>query len=733
MMQHMQQQQQQQSGKAAALFKSHTLRPASSKDKRNLHYQQQMIMAAALAQQQQQQQHHHQQQPAAPLPEMSIVPPGQHIVQPSVYRATSVVDGVNQLGRQPNNGDLLIRRQPSDLMMQQYFAAGQTAAAGLARHESPRSTKSAMAPSSALKLAGKKLAKQQQQYQIHQPQAQRRSGLVQPHDYQSGADFYGLSQDCSNGASSPPPDRRLARHRSRSTGENLHLICADTNGGQQQQQQLQQAASRMLLTTATTGQQPQQLHWSANLPPPDYHSSTPLGPRELARRLTTAAYSDGEQRGTQKHSLLDEDACKLAGRRKQQQQQRPAKERREPADDYYCSRSDCSSIDELGTGQGHSGGQQRQARFIDGQLMARPSVLPSGQAAAAAAAAKQVAVEAQLVRHAQQPTAGGHDWRAIRRRHNEFSSGKGPLGQHSADSMAASNKLQNNGRPDSNNNNNGATDATHESATGASNLVKNVTNKQATPILLSMGHQFDGHPNHNSRIQQQRRNHHHHNHQQQQQLLSGNDNNSKAVQLLDMQRQQLNSVSSDGSATTTSSTSGKELSNSSSPSSAQKQQQQQQSSAGAKPTSFHAPDGSTASNNSTTSGYYAGSNSTGPASVDSDTVDSMSAEARHQKPKVALGVYGRTSTATAPGGRLIIGQPAKAKQQQQAPQQFYLGESKLDQSFEENNNHNSPGELTLSGSSPVDAGNQQADGQWSPLSQLQQHAPSSLKYVSFDV
>lgn len=213
-------------------------------------------------------------------PEVALLPPGRHIVRPAIYKASSVVSGINQLGQQAA-AELPLRQQQVQAPMMQQFFDTRPRADPLAGHESPRSTKSAMAPASALKLASKRLAKQQQQL-LHGHSASHVKPLLAtsgPHataqqvageHHSSPADYWGAASATHSANQSPGSVQvgRLARQRSKSTGENLHLL---------HQQQL--SADKMLLATAAP------VLSGCPTPPPDYIASNQPAPLPPKQRL----------------------------------------------------------------------------------------------------------------------------------------------------------------------------------------------------------------------------------------------------------------------------------------------------------------------------------------------------------------------------------------------------------------------------------------------------------------
>lgn len=797
--------------------KSQTLKPvtklADSKEaKRNPYYQMMMMMMA------EQQQHHHQ-------PEVAVLPPGRHIVQPSIYKASSVLNGVNQSGgqMQPSNN-------PPPVMgpaMMQFFNTrpqypGQYHHGN--GHESPRSTKSAIAPSSALKLASKKLAKQQQllysrnQQQDVQPLLAYDPSMQQQQQSMYSGPYYGIpcAYNLSSSANPSPRSVRSARiasrHKSKSTNENLHLLHQQQNPNKQYMQPVvdvksyhQQLNNKMLLATTQMMQDHHQQSMAP--PPPSYqHGKKALGNRhhlnsdneselsKVSRRSAGALMSAGKKRATfalnneQANLLLNTNGLIEAGRVSKQNQinagnqarglRASANGRPSDEDDYCCSRSDCSSLEEGGPeGANYDfrrrGNQQRnplgsiqqasrptnsqQAVLIGQQQQRRRRPSASGANQDYGSDAQQVGQN--MLRRVKQsvPIDDQQEWNAIRKRHHEFSSGKGFLNGNLLESQrqlqqqqangqlaveqAADNSTNANGDPyrnqydgydedgDLNNNSNNGNAGAHN----GSQLVKSIANKQATPILLSLNYDHS-------------------------------NANNKAVQLLNLQRQQLNSQSSDGGTKSSSSAVDSAPSSvASSPKATSGGATNNQVGGGSSVKSSKTTDSTASSSSTTTSGYYAGSNSTGSASVDSDshtTVDghqpssmktgSKAAPAGRQqsaggaktsgyqspfsdwqeepgsRAKIALGSYS-TPSARVSANRLLIGghqgqqfddattESARQQQQQQRnqKQQFYLAKSDND-----NRQNNQSHDLSQ---------------QWSPLNQIQQHAPSSLKYVSFDV
>lgn len=619
---------------AAAAAKSQTLKPMSSKQaaanrEKNQYYHQMML--AMMANQQQQQ--------------PNILGPGRHALheQANIYKASSVINGIHQLASRP--------AREQSVMQQLFNTRPQYQSRG---HESPRSTKSAIAPSSALKLASKKLAKQQLLYGTRAADVQPLLALdpiqnQQQQQQQMYSNYYGISaaynvNSCASANQSPRSARSMrlsgaSRHKSKSTSENLHLLHDAANF-------LQPSGNnnKMLLATATQLMQQQLMQ---RPPPPNYNGNTrPLEPKysdnesELSKvSAQKRQHSNNRKRAT--FALTNEQANILLSA---QSELAVKSKRRDPIaavatepndhdddDDYCCSRSDCSSLE---------GGPTRRGPPVQSK--------------------QQQPTKAAII--------GDHrDWDSIRRRHENFSQGKA-FGQLEQSSLAR----------DANNN-------------SPSQLVKNIANKQATPILLSMN--FD----------------------------QSSVNNNKAVQLLNLQRQQLNSSSSTASGQSASSAESVQgaagqskscsESGSSSVSSSPKQQPTQQRRQPAAKTKAD----STVSNSTTTSGYYAGSNSTGSASADSDSQQSSSTRTRPagSGAKIALGSHSAIQSRMS-GDRLLIGNQAHlkfaaAEHQSLQPnrQQFYLGDPR--------NNNNSESKPIMSEPEP-----------W-------QQQPSSLKYVSFDV
>lgn len=184
------------------------------------------------------------------------------------------------------------------------------------------------------------------------------------------------------------------------------------------------------------------------------------------------------------------------------------------------------------------------------------------------------------------------------------------------------------------------------------------------------------------------------------------DSNNKAVQLLNLQRQQLNSQSPSGLTRTSSSGADSADSAPSSVAPSPKALQQQQHLG--QHSDAHQAAHSTGSS-STTSGYYAGSNSTGPASVDSDTTGGEGRSRKGEssswrrlegsRAKIALGSHANRST------------PAGGQRREQTRGRFYLGQSNQEE-----------------------APKMEARNKCSPRPDEQQtNGPQSLKYVSFDV
>lgn len=637
------------------LGKSHTLKPISSaaaKDaRRNPYYQMMANMQNG--------------------PNIAYLPPGQHIVQPSIYKAASVVNGLNKVSLgQPGKQSAL---------MQFFNTKPQYGGTG---HESPRSTKSAIAPSSALKLASKKLAKQQQilyanqqdvqplliapgaPYDLIQSQQPDTGSLLYP--VQSGGQYYGVSAPYSTNHSprSVRSARLATRHKSKSTNENLHLL------HDQIYAESAQAGSKMLLATATNALAP---------PPPNYNHTA-----SSRKRATFVMNNDQANLLMSSANLMPR--ARTAGQSTLETgSARGQQATSDGEDDYYCSRSDCSSV------------QDRADRRRGSALIEDRSLKEARHPPRRSSHSKHL------------ETRPSHeDWDSIKRRHSEFSSGKGYLSTNSAQQLYSNQKSLASAQElsgDLNNNSN-----------NTSSLVKSMTNKQATPILLSMNYDHS-------------------------------NANSKAVQLLNLQRQQLNSqtaVQPDNGGLHFGKTSEPSSAASSPPSASA----HRESPSGPNNKTSSKTSDSTASSSTTTSGYYAGSNSTGSASLDSDSQAAetspgskancrrardyptsawsglASADDTGSRAKIALGSYGSRIVAN---GRAIFNSKDQLqqrstetgpKQQQQQQQRFYLGEKANSGSTVHREESTSSNETR---------------GQWSPLNQIQQHAPSSLKYVSFDV
>jgi len=715
------------------MSKSQTLKPVTSKldvkeAKKNPYYQMMMMTAAANSNQR---------------PEVAILPPGRHIVQPSIYRASSVVNGINQMGN--------LKQEQGSAMMQ-FFNTRPQLPTHQAGHESPRSTKSAIAPSSALKMATKRLARQQQVLYANNTDAQPLMPYEQHQQMYSlnaNGEYYALGgqYNFSNSANPSPRSVRSARlasrHKSKSTNENLHLI---HNPKFAQPAMIDEALiqnNKMLLSTTQLMQ-----HQNMPPPPPGYNSggSNSRPQVSIQRQLNSDNESElskmskrsglNKKRATfaldndQANLLLNTQGLMEGGRGKQRVAigakiaQPVGRELSDGEDNYCCSRSDCSSIDDGERNQLNSSQQFRSARFnnqlTNQQRRKRPVNLDNQH--------QQVSSRPDKT---QFPIDNQEEWNAIRRRHSEFSNGKGflmnnlnfnqtpqELEQNACSPIGLNEQESGNARryeqEDVNNNGNG----------NASNLVKNITNKQATPILLSMNY-------------------------------DQTNANNKAVQLLNMQRQQLNSQSSNdgGVKSPLSVVDSAPSSVASSPLATGNQQQSAQKA--------NKTADSTASS-STTSGYYAGSNSTGSASVDSDSQadghQESSQASRKQgaggkggpsrnhtksnnlpqfrdwkeegsRAKIAIGSYAsaansnRSFSNNQPQFKSPISADLRQKRSQQQPgnhRQFYLDDSnytdednKLGQSLQ-----------------PTQVNSAQ---HWSPLDQIQQNGPSSLKYVSFDV
>lgn len=644
----------------AMVGKSHTLKPtssASAKDmRRNPYYH---MMAGVQGR-----------------PDIAFLPPGQHIVQPSIYKAASVVNGLNQVSLgQPGKQSAL---------MQFFNTRPQYGASG---HESPRSTKSAIAPASALKLASKKLAKQQQilyanqqdvqpllvapgaPYEMMASQHSGAASLLYSAGH-GGAQYHGAPAPYSTNHSprSVRSARIASRHKSKSTNENLHLLhdqtyadSADPNG-------------KMLLATAVN-----------MMPPPNYSNSAPR------KRATFVMNND-------QGNLLMSTANLMPRARAGQSVpervlSRPSQQATSDGeDDYYCSRSDCSSIQDRAE-------RRRRSAMIEDQSLKEARHPPRRSSQSKPSADNR---------------PGHEEWDSIKRRHNEFSTGKGYLAGNPPQQLYGNQKSFVDGREpieDLNNNSNN----------NNLSLVKSMANKQATPILLSMNYDHS-------------------------------NANSKAVQLLNLQRQQLNSQAT---VQTDPDNGGSHFGKTSEPSSAASSPPSasvhHDATSGPNNKASSKTSDSAASSSTTTSGYYAGSNSTGSASLDSDSQTaetspgnkSNSRRARdHQtaagwsslvdetssRAKIALGSYGSRLVSNGRTTQLCAGlkdqtQPRSAVAGHQRQQQrFYLGEgTKLGPG----SNSNVQREESASSND--------TNGQWSPLNQLQQHPPSSLKYVSFDV
>lgn len=705
--------------------KSQTLKPMpasgkfdSKEAKKNPYYHQMMMMMAASAAANQ---HLH--------PDVAVLPPGQHIVQPSIYKASSVVNGINQLGG--------AGAQPATTAMMQFFNTRPQYPTHRANgRESPRSTKSAIAPSSALKLAAKKLAKQQLIYDNQVTNDAQPLLAYDPINQQQQMYSLGYGHNMSTSANPSPRSMRSdrltnSRHKSKSTNENLNLLQQQTSNNNNsvkypnliQPSALKQSANGMKpnkMLLATTAQM-MQANGSLPPPPPGYNSSVGMGPprsgaaKMSARQLQLSDNeSDASKRsmalaatmaGSKKRATfaLDNDQAALLfngllmdqGSERQQQQQQFA--RRQPSDgedDYCCSRSDCSSIDDGSRG-----------KQISNQLSRRNRRLSSSSQQ------QQEHNHQQAYSRRPAPIVDQLEWNAIKRRHNEFL----------MNGCFGNNNKQEQNHPCSPTKDNARSMQTanhdqYDQQQQENHLVKNIANKQATPILLSMNY-------------------------------DQTNANNKAIQLLNLQRQQLNSSSSDGGNKSSSSALD------SAPSSvASSPQAPSGNNSGQGKMSGNRTTADSTASNSTTSGYYAGSNSTGSASVDSDSQTQTEARAKGTKgpysleqegsrAKIALGSYS-ARIASQTSGRIFnqnhqSNKPqnttsGEQRQQQQAnnQRQFYLGET-----LNNDDNNNIDNDCRGDNQTPqsITDMSQQQRQQWSPLNQIQQHAPSSLKYVSFDV
>lgn len=154
----------------------------------------------------------------------------------------------------------VVDNQSTTLMI--YNSPPQWTTAGARGHESPRSTKSALGTSSAMRQASRKLAKQQLFYdndndnnQDVQPLLAYDSSVITPQQRSLGAGntYYGGGAGAYSASQSPRSVRsaRMAsRHKSLSTNENLNLMHE-----QQQQQPLrsqhqqQRSPSKSVATT----------------------------------------------------------------------------------------------------------------------------------------------------------------------------------------------------------------------------------------------------------------------------------------------------------------------------------------------------------------------------------------------------------------------------------------------------------------------------------------------------
>lgn len=480
-------------------LKSQTLRPVSkeSKVKNNAAYMERLMEMsnhkAALMMQQQQR------------ADVAVLPPGRHIIhKPTIYKSTSVINGLDQLathakgqvasnrvihypasaghaefaslGRheQLSTGLQLFNGQP--VPMGQYHSAG---------HESPRSTKSAIAVSSAIKLANKKLIKQQQQHQqqqlIYHNNASQQTPLLLAYEnpgpmsgyYAAGYNAAALQANNSSSANVSPRSVRSARlsghHRSKSTNENLHLL--HNNEKHQQSSQLNSRSTyaenkaALLLSTVAS----HQLSGNSSLllpppPPPSYvmEAKYPIG-KQHNTKFPVAPPTSAESHNLQRREPI--------------KSHRKGPDCQSEEEEYCCSRSDCSSL--------VAPNDQMTNQLNESQRSA-------------------LMMKAKVARESEQS-----QWNAIRRRHNDFSQGKGFLNR---EANKLSYDLNNNHKA----NRTQGYDDEAEDADEQQQLVcvKNIANKQATPILLTMNNS-DHSPD------------------------SMCNSNNKAVQLLNLQRQQL--------------------------------------------------------------------------------------------------------------------------------------------------------------------------------------------------
>lgn len=771
------------------------------------------------------------------LQDVSILPPGRHIVQPTIYKASSVVNGINQLA--PNAKIAQHQQQQhsqqigfnAPMMMQffntkpQYYNNINNATG----YESPKSTKSAIAPSTAMRLASKKLAKQQQQLAATIYNNNNNSNDAQPLLSYPDQSYYSNSNDhhpsmnhyygykSANQSPRSVRSARISRHRSKSTNENLHLLHK-----QQQQQQQQMAAAAALaaaaavgihtgnnkMLLATTQQLLNQQHNLIGQPPapPNYNGLQKQQQQQQADLLATKKRATFALNNEQANILLNTNGILNNRKSRCNKQQRVYCS--EEDDDYCCSRSDCSSIIEqqqqqaaseerrksLGPiNQQHSNRQQQRLSLNQAQNRRASSIIEQDQ-------------------HVQ-----NESWNAIRKRHNEFSNGKGNfnpqclslnqqqlLQKSSKSSMINDSRRQPIYSPDNedlltidDNNNSGTSTTT--TTNHNQQLIKNISNKQATPILLTMTTNRNNNSINNI-----------------DDINNSSSANDKAVQLLNLQRQQLNhssSSSTESGAVSNKSVSTSSMAGSSTPNSSMAssppntnnntntntnyhhQQQSLSSSSTASnksvgssisPTNnIKQQTNSSDSTSSATSGYYAGSNnSTGSASADSDSQTTIDCSTNKQLPssnnnikksfnnnnsntnndsgwpeegtraKIALASYG----ARMAGDRLLIGgnkmhlnnstlindrldscesptlrqrhkMQSGTGSRQSNQKQFYLGDKTLinEGGGQEGHQHNLQ----------QDSSQQLSPQGWSVLNQInvqqQQQAPSSLKYVSFDV
>lgn len=667
------------------LGKSQTLRPipvSMKESKKNLYHQQMMNMMVAAAQQQRNLQQ----------TDNSILSPSQHLIQPTIYRTSSVINGLDQLGPTNMDGRIMAGlpahlqtrplpvpdRSAANLNVMQLFCGQPIPMAIHQRgHESPRSTKSAIAPSSAMKLASKKLMQQQLFNQRHAtldetPLLLASDATHRAHLYPSSTNAnrvhypvaYNVANICASANVSPKSVRsgRISHHhRSKSTNENLHLL-----PGKLDERSHNDVGPNLLLTTA-----------NSMGPPPGYNSKSDHSGKYRQQSLMKMSALDGGGLLLDTGRLVSLEGSKNRNLRPRSMicsKQRKAsfatdeEEPEEDEDDCCCSRSDCSSIVERKSSQYC---RRSSTSRNDDNISAMNKKIP-------------LSIDDR------------QEWDAIRKRHNEFSSGEGLFARQY--------------QQDHNNNSNN----TINSNCGRQ-VVKNIAIKQATPILLSMNY-----------------------------VDSKNDNsNSKAVQMLNLQRQQLQQHNSSGQTHEPSAKLGNVLTESPRLQSSQSSSPQSASSVAsslksAGPTSImvqtglkssmakikatsqiEPPNSAGSSANLTTSGYYEGSsNSTGSTSLDSDSHTRLlstgsNSEWRDESSRVAKVSINNLKIDDEDGatnnkyrGSMLVGKSNTAKQQ-------YMLDDPPDSKSNQTNGRQITG--------------------WSSPDQQHQQTTTSMKYVSFDV